>query len=1159
MLSVARYPFLIALAIGGLAGRSTAAADPAGDPVLERALAAARDRYEGARRSGTAGDLDAARSLIETAVRDLVALDAAKPDAAAGDLAFKLGRLAQDVGALDASRAALEFAVAQRKLALAEDDPALLEARFELGATLYAIGDLQAARPLLEGVIAARERALPVDHPDIARARGNLALVLNELGDLEGALALQRQVLETFERTLPADDRDVLFAREGLAITLANLGDLNAARTLEEQVLAVYERTLPDDHPDLSRARLNLAATLHELRDLEGALSLKARVVASFERTLPPDHPNLQRARLDLSNTLADLGELAQARALLEGVLSTFERTLSPDHPDLLLVRENLGTLMETVGDLVGARELFERVLAVRAQQFGEDHPDLLRARENLAIVEYRMGDVAGAREIQERVLEARQRTLPADHPDLRRAREGLASTLHAGGDLAQARTLQEQVCAALEAALPDDHPDLLLARRNLAVLMGSQGEVDAARTLLTRVVEACERILPDDHPDLYAAWFDLATALQLAGDSAAARTLFERVLAGFATTFPPESPYVLATRENLVHTLAALGDHAGMRAQLAELTSGLLTRTAHTLSFAPREAREMLAADAPRVGLIASLAGDDGDARRRLFELIETRRAVASQASRVAGLAASDTQLAPLISEARRTRQALSDLVSGAHAREEIRAELDRLATQRDVIERKIARALAERGVSVGSLDADSLAAALKPNCARIGFAVYPSWSVEDHRARSGADRLLAHVLRSDGRLARVDLGTADEFQDVIAGWRQSVGTPLATRGVAAGTEPHSDARTEHDAGTELREKLLDPLLAAAGADIRTLLVCPDDFVFLVPLDALPDGTGHVGDRIEVIVEPSFAALARAPSGSTASAALVALGDIDYGAAVDASEGASASGSAPLGPALRSGGSLAFTTLVGTEEEVRSIAALYRSAFDLDASTLLREQATKLSFAARAPTARYLHVATHGWFAPEHVRSTEDARPTDDRSALRERFDEHVLGFAPMTLCGIALAGANRGADALGRVPGILTAEELCSIDLSRCELAVLSACETNVGVRRAGQGIQSLQAALHAAGARNAVTSLWKVDDSSTKELMERFYTNLWLGKLPAPEALWLAKRALRDAGHPVRDWGAWSLSRGSDGRAAPPMPDGDPSNRVEAPDER
>src|SRR5262249_56213877 len=83
--------------------------------------------------------------------------------------------------------------------------------------------------------------------------------------------------------------------------------------------------------------------------------------------------------------------------------------------------------------------------------------------------------------------------------------------------------------------------------------------------------------------------------------------------------------------------------------------------------------------------------------------------------------------------------------------------------------------------------------------------------------------------------------------------------------------------------------------------------------------------------------------------------------------------------------------------------------------------------------------------------------------------------------------------------------------------------------ACEPNVGIRRAGQGIQSLQTALHAAGARTAITSLWKVDDAATRRLFELFYTKLWKEKLGKADALWQAKMAVRAEGPPVRDLAA------------------------------
>ena len=152
----------------------------------------------------------------------------------------------------------------------------------------------------------------------------------------------------------------------------------------------------------------------------------------------------------------------------------------------------------------------------------------------------------------------------------------------------------------------------------------------------------------------------------------------------------------------------------------------------------------------------------------------------------------------------------------------------------------------------------------------------------------------------------------------------------------------------------------------------------------------------------------------------------------------------------------------------------------------------------------------------------------------------LRMSGEEQVKGMSPMLLCGLALAGANLPENELGRTPGLITAEELAALDLTHCELAVLSACDTNVGERRAGQGVASLQRALQMAGARSVITSLWKVPDEATRELMADLYRRIWVEGKPRHQALWEAKmrlRAAKDArGHPrhaPRDWAAWVLT--------------------------
>jgi CHAT domain-containing protein len=269
-----------------------------------------------------------------------------------------------------------------------------------------------------------------------------------------------------------------------------------------------------------------------------------------------------------------------------------------------------------------------------------------------------------------------------------------------------------------------------------------------------------------------------------------------------------------------------------------------------------------------------------------------------------------------------------------------------------------------------------------------------------------------------------------------------------------------------------------------------------------------------------------------------------VTLGGIDFDAEPMpmVAAGAGSSGAEPIPatlllaaapPSARSGRPEPFEPLRQTRYETEDVVSQYEETLGGEPVQLSGAAATKAALFAAAPRARFLHLATHGWFASESFKSQLDSLAEQGSRDAFQRAEATLTGFAPETLCGLALAGANRGKDSLGRVPGILTAEELASFDLRRCELAVLSACETNVGIRRAGQGVQSLQNALHAAGARTAITSLWKVDDAATRRLFELFYAKLWREGLGKQAALWQAKMALRGEGHPTRDWAAWLLS--------------------------
>ncbi len=847
-----------------------------------------------------------------------------------------------------------------------------------------------------------------------------------------------------------------------------------------------------------------------------------------------PETKATREAALRATDGLAEVQRLQQegnpdaARSLIAELLSELLSTSGSRESEAIAgACWELGFLGREAGDLASSRAPWAAVRNHRERTLPAGDPLLLAAGDNLALTMRELGDLHGARALQEAVLEGRERTLPADHLALLRTRQNLAVTMTEMGDLPGARALQEAVLAGFERTLPADHPYLLNAQLSLATTMADMGDLSGARALQEAVLAAHERTLPADHPYLLAALANLATTIEEMGDLAGTRALQEAVLAACERTLSADHPYLLGARHNLARAMLEVGDLPGARGLIGPQVAGMRALVLGSLALAPRQATEAVEAAAYLLANVLFLTRTgDPDRQASVFELQETMRMVTGEAAR-ALRGAENPDIRARLDEAGRVRAALGDLSSRSSSLDPaaFSAELTRLMQERDRLEREASRLQAEREVATRGVEIGPLAQALGEDAALVTYRRIEHWDLVEGKGliRARSDHLLAHALAPDGSLLRIDLGEAAELEELVTAWRSAVGAPLL-RGLAAEEEDEGDR--EQAAGEALRARLLDPVLAVLGEGVERLHVCADDLVFLVPLDALPFEGGRIGDRWSLANEVSCARLVAPSRPVEDGRGLLALGGVDYdaGAETEAAE-------EPASP-TRSAMPHKFSRLLQTRFEAETTGALCEDLLGLEPVVLTRKDATKAALFEQASGKRWLHLATHGWFVDEATKSTLDEVP-GERGWASMGVEERVSGMAPMLLCGVALAGANNPIDSLGRGPGILTAEELCSLDLSSCELAVLSGCETNAGIRRAGQGIQSLQAALYAAGARSSITSLWKVDDAATRRLFELFYTKLWEEHLPKAQALWQAKRALRDEGAPVRDWAAWVLT--------------------------
>jgi CHAT domain-containing protein len=342
--------------------------------------------------------------------------------------------------------------------------------------------------------------------------------------------------------------------------------------------------------------------------------------------------------------------------------------------------------------------------------------------------------------------------------------------------------------------------------------------------------------------------------------------------------------------------------------------------------------------------------------------------------------------------------------------------------------------------------------------------------------------------VLNPGGELARVELGPIEPIAAAVARWRDAIGEPLR-QGASAAVGADGDATAR---GEELRKLVLDPVLAAAG-DVRTLSICACGPLHLVSLDALPlDRAGTlVGERVGIAFITTFADLLLPHAQGSEDPTLLTFSTIDSGPA--------RSGAQVLPPPS------------DRIDEVHAVEDAFNSAFHGRELLVSGRAATKAAFAVRSRDASFVHVVTESRLVPRFPRELALAAASFDRT-------------------GGDRTGGDRGEG--DRTGGILTVDELGALDLSRCEIAVLSASGTHAGPLRPGESIRSLCAAAHRAGARTVLGSLWEIDEAATAELMSQFYARLWIDQQSATQALWGAKMELRKAGRPLRAWAGWVL---------------------------
>jgi len=390
------------------------------------------------------------------------------------------------------------------------------------------------------------------------------------------------------------------------------------------------------------------------------------------------------------------------------------------------------------------------------------------------------------------------------------------------------------------------------------------------------------------------------------------------------------------------------------------------------------------------------------------------------------------------------------------------------------------------------------------------------------------------------------LDLGDGREIDESVRRVRESM------QGFRRDSFGDEKSREEdfRAASRELYEKVFAPLRAAVGS-ATTVYLAPDGELNRVPFEALVDREGkYLIETYRFAYLSSGRDLLRQPAAHAQGTVVFAAPDYDLGSK-ERESGAKlvlAALSPPTAAAFTGTRStdvrgLEWEPLTGAQSEARDIerelAGTQYAPVRSFTGTAAIEEAFK---AIRAP--RLLHVSTHGFFLPDQRLPPEELLgPMPLQAGFgAARGLAQLRGVEnPMLRSGLVLAGANKLGEAAPDDSAIddgwLTAEEIAMMDLTGTDLVVLSACESGLGDVAYGEGVSGLRRAFLYAGARTLVTSLFKVPDKETSELMRNYNGGLKAGKSKldalrdAQLAMIKRRREAHGAAHPFY-WASFVL---------------------------
>jgi CHAT domain-containing protein len=949
------------------------------------------------------------------------------------------------------------------------------------GMASEAAGDYDAAAHAYSQIIEMVRVSFGDQHPHVAAALNNLALVRQKQRRYDGAKVLFREAIAIL----------------GDGVRQAELGDdllINIARLYMD----ICDAVAPWPGDDLD-------SSLSDLKRKPEAFTVATR--ARFPLPIEnEDAVNNTRRWLDArAKWYQSIGDLTRARFVYENAVEMMRLAWGGQPAMLLEPIQEFAEFAIANADYETASKLLEEGCQIAEEAHGPASDERATFSRMLVQALVQIGDYDAAERSILATLDAMRGRLGDDHPNIAILEDDLLVIRLRKGDHAGARELLDKKLASLGDDLEDIDPNEL---QRFGAFATQAKDFASAERLLRTALARLEETKGAWDPAYALTLSNLGTALRLTGRFEEAASCFRQSLEIRKTWFGADHQFVAQSQIRLALTLTALGEYApAFEAVSDALRIGDTLIAGIVAVGSERQLLALLHEQRTALDLGLSIAARLPDSTTASYEMVLKRKALSGEAliRRRQPLLAGRY---PRLEERLEELNELTALIARAHmaAAPARPKDLDRASRRRDRLEEELVRAIPELRLGRAAFTSSQIGEAVPEDAALIEYIRFTRRDFSDVDEREIPATYVAYVIQRSRPIVLIDLGDAERVDRAI----ENFGELISGRAAQFPGKTRADASApSQEAGRRLREYIFDPVVRALSGKTR-LFIAPDGPLALLPLDSLAlAGDRFVIDDYHISYLATGRDMIQTNDFETNRAPAVIVAGPDY----DLDSSHAESDVTSFARSLQGLG-LDLPPLPGATAEGREVAAILKTPQILQGTAAVKSAIRAL----RSPV--ILHFATHGFYMPEHIIAA-------GKDQMRLQADGAMIASA------LALAGANtflRG-DVLPEQAedGILTAEDVATLNLLGTSLVVLSACNSGVGAVVPGEGVFGLRRAFFAAGARSVVMSLWQLPDVETRLLMKLFYEELRRGASKS-DALRRAKLSMRHSLVEPFYWGSF-----------------------------